>query len=129
MTRKNEVDTGGINTIGAGTSVAGNINTTGDIRIDGSLEGTIVSQGKVVIGSTGSIKGDIHCQTADIYGRIEGNLACSELLSLKASANLKGDIQAGKLSIEPGAAFSGVCTMGAVVKDIKHGEGKAEKIA
>jgi cytoskeletal protein CcmA (bactofilin family) len=129
ITRKNEVETGVINTIGSGTSVTGNIQTTGDIRIDGRLEGTLHSKGKVVIGPTGSVKGDIHCQLADLYGSIEGNISCSELLALKASANLKGDIQAGKLSIEPGAAFSGVCTMGAVVKEIKHADKKAEKIA
>jgi len=133
MTKKTEIDTGSINTLGIGTSVTGDIVTNGDIRINGNLNGNILAKGKVVVGPSGYIDGNITCQTADIYGKISGNVSSSDILSLKATANITGDISAGKLSIEPGATFTGACSMGAVVKDIKHGESakerKAEKFA
>ena len=133
MTKKTEIDTGSINTLGIGTTVTGDIVTNGDIRINGSLTGNITAKGKVVIGPSGFIEGNIVCQTADIYGKIRGNVTSSDILSLKATANITGDISAGKLSIEPGATFTGSCSMGAVVKDIKNGEQpkerKAEKFA
>jgi cytoskeletal protein CcmA (bactofilin family) len=119
MTKKTEIDTGSINTLGIGTTVTGDIVTN--------------AKGKVVIGPSGFIEGNVNCQTADVYGKIRGNVISSDILSLKATANITGDISAGKLSIEPGATFTGSCSMGAVVKDIKNGEQpkerKAEKFA
>jgi cytoskeletal protein CcmA (bactofilin family) len=127
MTKKTEIDTGSINTLGTGTSVNGDIVTNGDIRINGNLTGNIQAKGKVVIGPSGFIDGNISCQTADVYGKINGNVTSSDILSLKATANITGDVSAGKLSIEPGAAFTGACSMGAVVKDIKNGESAKER--
>jgi cytoskeletal protein CcmA (bactofilin family) len=129
MTKNNDVDTGSINLIGVGTSINGEIKSNGDVRIDGILIGSVNTKGKVVIGSTGSIEGEIVCQNADISGTINGNITVLELLALKATANLKGEIITNKLSIEPGANFSGSCSMGGVVKDLKHAEqGGAKKI-
>jgi len=99
------------NNILSGTKITGNIETTGDFRIDGQIEGNINSKGKVVIGTNGSIKGEITCVHAEISGILEGKLSVTELLSLKASSKITGDIKTGKLSIEPGAVFSGTCTM------------------
>ncbi len=104
------------NVLGAGTSIAGDIISTGDFRIDGSLKGSIKSSGKVVVGSAGKIEGEIICQNADISGEIIAKIVVHELLSLKASARLKGDIIASKLAIEPGAKFSGTCDMNDVSK-------------
>ncbi|MBC7412272.1 MAG: polymer-forming cytoskeletal protein [Bacteroidia bacterium] len=108
-----------INLVGAGTTITGNINCAGDIRIDGTLVGNITSTGKIIIGSSGKIEGEIVCANADLFGAITGNIKVHELLTLKASSLLKGDIETNKLSIEPGANFSGKCSMGAVVKDMK----------
>lgn len=111
-----------VNLIGAGTLIKGDVECAGDIRIDGNLEGTVRTKGKLVVGSTGVIDGDVFCQNADVSGSINGSITVSELLSLKISARLKGDITTTRLSIEPGAEFTGSCSMGAVVKDISHGE-------
>ncbi|WP_026474357.1 bactofilin family protein [Alkaliflexus imshenetskii] len=100
------------NMIGPGTKIVGNIETNGDIRIDGNIEGNINSKGKVVIGNNGFVKGEIVCSNAEIAGTLNGKATVSELLSLKASSKVNGDIKSGKLSIEPGAIFSGTCTMG-----------------
>jgi len=135
MAKNNELNTSSINLIGNGTVINGEVKSNGDIRIDGTVTGSVNSKGKVVIGTTGLVEGEIFCQNADVSGSIKGNITVSELLSLKASANLNGDINTNKLAIEPGANFSGSCSMGAVVKDIKqHGErteqrSKSEKTA
>lgn len=115
-----------VNLIGAGTSIEGEVKSNGDIRIDGTVKGSVSSKSKVVIGSTGSVEGDINCQNADISGSIKGKTVCSELLFLKTSARIVGDITTGKLVVEAGAVFSGSCSMGPVIKDIKHGERPAE---
>jgi cytoskeletal protein CcmA (bactofilin family) len=108
-----------INTIGAGTIVTGDVQSKGDIRVDGSLKGSLNTSGKVVLGKEGVIEGDVLCNSADISGTIKAKITVSQLLSLKTTAKLNGDIITNKLSIEPGASFSGSCSMGAVIKDLK----------
>ena len=116
-----------LNRIVEGTEITGDIKSDSNIRIDGKLKGTIITKGRLVIGSTGSIEGEIHCENADIEGSFIGKISVNQLLSLKSTAKLNGDIHASKLSIEPGAAFTGTCSLGGTVKDIKpasHNEKK-----
>jgi len=107
----NEVETKTINLIGAGTEITGDIVSNGDIRIDGMLVGNLSTKGKVVIGETGRVKGEVNCKNSDVSGEIEGKIVVSELLSLKISARVNGDIQTSKLAIEPGSKFTGNCNM------------------
>lgn len=113
---------GPINTITNGTVIKGNISANGDFRLDGTLQGNITLNGKLVIGETGTITGNIVCQNANIIGSVVGNLTVQELLSLHASARVKGDIIINKLSIEPGATFSGTCRMLDEVKKERQDE-------
>lgn len=99
------------NKINTGTVIKGDVKSNGDIRIDGTLIGTIDCKGKVIVGATGNIEGEIRCQNADIEGVVKAQVHVSELLMLKPTANIKGDITINKLAIEPGAKFSGVCKM------------------
>ena len=117
--------TASVNMIGAGTVITGDVFSKGDIRVDGTLKGSVITEGKVVLGREGIIEGDIECKDADISGTIKAKISVSQLLSLKATAKLNGDIITNKLSIEPGAEFTGSCSMGAVIKDIKDA-GKTE---
>ena len=117
-----------VNMIGTGTIITGDIYSKGDIRVDGTLKGSVITEGKVVLGREGVIEGDVECSTADISGAIKAKITVSQLLLLKASAKLNGDIITNKLAIEPGAEFTGSCSMGAVIKEIKHAE-KQEKTA
>ena len=117
-----------VNMIGTGTIITGDIYSKGDIRVDGMLKGSIITEGKVVLGREGVIEGDIECRDADISGTIKAKITVSQLLSLKTSAKLNGDIITNKLSIEPGAEFTGSCSMGAVIKEIKNVE-RQEKTA
>jgi cytoskeletal protein CcmA (bactofilin family) len=98
--------------IGPGTKIIGNIETKDGIRIDGEVHGNILSKGKVVVGSNGKVKGDIDCANSELEGVLEGKINVSELLSLKATSKLMGDIITAKLTIEPGAVFTGTCQMG-----------------
>lgn len=132
MAKNNEQESFARNHIAIGTSIVGNIDTNGDIRIDGELKGTIKSAGKVVIGESGKIEGEIICQNANLSGKLKGKITVKELLTLLSTANLNGDIVTGKLAIEPGAAFSGSCSMGAVIKEIsgdKNQQNQREKQA
>ncbi len=103
--------TSSINLIGQGTTIEGNVEANGDIRIDGHISGNIISKSKVVIGTTGSVNGSIHCQNADISGKLIGDVYISEILFLKATASLIGDIETSKFVVENGAVFKGNCTM------------------
>jgi cytoskeletal protein CcmA (bactofilin family) len=129
MAKNNTSETPSVNIVGAGTFIEGDITTNGDMRIDGSLTGTINVKGKLVVGPSGSIEGEIICQNADISGTIKGKIGVAELLSLKSSSKLSGDIITNKIAIEPGAAFSGSCSMGGVIKDIKSGTTEKAKLA
>jgi cytoskeletal protein CcmA (bactofilin family) len=111
------------NTIGKGTLLEGNIETYGNIRIEGKVIGNVKSKSKVALGNASHVSGNIIAQNADIEGEVKGKLEVSELLVLKATAVINGDIITGKLVVEPGAVFNGTCKMGAATKDIKLGEG------
>ncbi len=126
VNKSSAVESSSINLIGNGTSITGDINSNGDLRIDGALKGNLTISGKLVVGPSGNIEGNVTCQNADISGEIHGKVTVSELLSLKSSAKLLGDIITGKISIEPNATFTGTCNMGAVVKNISNVNEKRE---
>jgi cytoskeletal protein CcmA (bactofilin family) len=111
MAKYNETDSTTINLISNGTDITGDIKSNGDIRIDGSLTGNLNTKGKVVIGPTGKVSGEVICKNSEVSGIIEGKITVGQLLSLKASSKINGDIATSKLSIEPGAVFSGNCKM------------------
>lgn len=110
------------NTIGKGTYLEGNIETYGNIRIEGKVKGNIKSKSKIALGNSSHVQGNVMAQNADIEGEVRGKIEISELLVLKATAVIHGDIVTGKLVVEPGAVFNGGCKMGAVIKEIRIGE-------
>jgi cytoskeletal protein CcmA (bactofilin family) len=119
MSKNREPEMPIINILGTGTVVKGEIQVNGDFRIDGTLNGNIHCKGKVVVGTTGKIDGEIVCQNADFSGDVKANVRVAELLTLKETANFSGEITTGKLAIEPGAKFSGTCKMEQGSKDLK----------
>jgi cytoskeletal protein CcmA (bactofilin family) len=98
--------------IGAGTIIKGDLESNGDVRIDGTLIGNIKGSAKVLIGQDGVVQGDIEGQQADIQGKVTGKLHIRELLNLRGDAIIRGNIHAGKLQIEPTVTFNGQCHMG-----------------
>ncbi|WP_457617006.1 bactofilin family protein [Lutibacter sp.] len=117
------------NIIGNNTSIVGDIISEGDFRIDGKVEGSIKTTGRVVIGKSGEIKGKIDCRNADIEGKFSGELIVSSLLTLKATARIFGEVIISKLSVEPGAEFNATCSMKSSVKELKNEQTKKEKTA
>ncbi len=100
-----------INIISEGTKIKGDVIANGDIRIDGELQGNISAKSKLVIGPKGRIEGQIICNNIEISGYVKGKVTASDLINMKSTSQIVGDIVAGKLSIEPGAMFSGSCMM------------------
>lgn len=111
MAKYNETENTTINLISNGTEITGDIRCNGDIRVDGTLSGNLITKGKVVIGPTGKVKGEVHCKNSEVSGIIEGKINVSQLLNLKASSRIQGDIVTTRLAIEPGSKFTGNCNM------------------
>lgn len=114
-----------INTIVSGTHIEGTINAKSDLRIDGHVEGTINTSGRLIIGPTGKVQGDAQCQNAVVEGTFRGNLTVTEILDVRDSANVVGEIKTGKLLVQNGAVFSGNCDMGQKLKSIPKGKAEA----
>ncbi|GGD22890.1 bactofilin family protein [Flavobacterium orientale] len=111
---------GKTNRIVEGTKIKGDIHSLADFRFDGELIGNFHSNGKLVLGPSGYIKGEISCKNADIEGKVEGKLEIAEVLSLKSKAVIRGEVICGKLAVEPGAEFSATCIMKPNVKLLQH---------
>lgn len=107
-----DLKAGSINIVGVGTEISGDLTTKGDIRIDGKITGNLISKAKVVIGSTGEVKGNITSESAEISGEVKGDINTTEILFLKATANVTGDVVSDKLVIENGANLKGYCQTG-----------------
>jgi len=110
------------NIIAQGTTIVGDITSKGAFRIDGTLQGTLKTTGKVVVGKAGTIKGALEGVNADFEGKFSGKLKLSGTLSLKSSAHIEGEVEVGKLAVEPGATFNAVCSMKGAVKELNKGE-------
>lgn len=105
------IETPARNLIGKGTVIKGDVESSGDIRVDGRLIGSLKSNGKIVIGQTGVVEGDLTCKQADISGVVKGILKCEELTALKATSKVEIDLITKQLLIEVGAVFTGKCQM------------------
>ena len=93
------------------TSIKGDIVSEGDFRIDGTLEGSIKTNCKIVIGKEGLVNGSVSCNSADVEGKIKGNLFVSETLNLRSTCHIDGEVVIGKLMVESGANFNASCSM------------------
>ena len=117
------------NIIGKNTSIIGDVISEGDFRIDGKVDGTIKTSGRVVIGKIGCANGKVECNNADIEGKFSGELFVSNLLTLKDTAKISGEVVIGKLSVEPGAEFNATCVMKGSVKELKNEQTSKEQSA
>ncbi len=103
---------GGLNALVKGTTVEGTLRCDSDIRVDGTIKGKLICKSKVILGPTGSVEGEISCQNAVIEGRFKGTLNVTELLNVRETAEVDGDISTGKLLVQSGAKFNVDCKMG-----------------
>ena len=118
-----------INSISSGSRIDGDLVSKSDVRIDGELNGSIKTDGRLVLGEGGVVEGTVNCKSAIIGGELKATITSEDLLTLKSTAKLSGEIIAGKLAIEPGAIFSGKCSMGPVIKKINKQDNIKESIS
>lgn len=116
-----EENISGQNIIAQGTKINGDLSSEGDLRIDGAIEGNIKTSGKIVVGKSGFVKGTLEGTDAYFEGRFSGKLSLTGTLTLKATAQIDGEVVAGKLAVEPGAAFNVTCMMKGTVKEMNKG--------
>jgi cytoskeletal protein CcmA (bactofilin family) len=115
------------NQIEKGTKIIGDIESHGNIRLDGDMIGNVNSQSKVVLGQTCNMEGKLVAQNAEVSGEIKGEIVVSDLLILKGTAIVNADVVYGKLMIEDGAVLNGALKQGGgVVKNINE-KGQAAK--
>ncbi len=126
MSKNNDSNSLAVNLIANGTTFKGDIQTDSDLRIDGVLNGTIQSKGKVIVGETGQMEGEIQCKNADISGKVNANIKIAESLTLKSSAKVNGEVLTKKLSIEEGAIFTANCRMDDSVSSQKKSANEAK---
>ena len=109
------------NIIAQDTKIVGDIVSKGPFRIDGQVEGNIKTEDKVVVGKSGFVNGTINGTNADFEGSFSGKLKLSGTLTLKSSAYVQGEVEVGKLAVEPGATFNATCSMKGAVKELNKG--------
>ena len=105
------VNVNSISRISAGTIIKGEIVSPYDIRIDGTFEGKVQSKGRVVVGESAHIKGDIICENIDLWGKVDGGVFVKDTLALKEGCVVNGNLHIKRLSVELGATFNGNCKM------------------
>lgn len=117
------------NVISNGTKIIGDVISEGDFRIDGELEGILKTNGRVIIGQEGFIKGKVECSNADVEGKFSGEFVVNNILTAKSTAVITGDVTVGQISTEPGASFNAKCNMKGAVKELskKDNEQKAKQ--
>ncbi|MFT4899442.1 MAG: cytoskeletal protein CcmA (bactofilin family) [Flavobacteriales bacterium] len=120
MSSPQSFDTNAIDRIAEGTTLEGSVNSAKSIRVDGKVKGSIVCAGRVVIGKTGVVEGEVDCDSADVEGTLNATITVSGLLELKATAVINGDSQVGKLKVDPGAEINGKIDMGGTLKSISN---------
>ncbi|PSR11331.1 MAG: polymer-forming cytoskeletal protein [Bacteroidetes bacterium] len=105
-----------LNSIVQGTEVEGTVQANSDIRVDGTIKGKLFCEAKVIIGPTGKVTGEIRCQNAVIEGSFEGTISVKELLNIRETATVEGDVTYGKLIVQPGGTIDGTIAMGGAKK-------------
>lgn len=116
-----------LNSIVQGTAVDGTVRAQSDIRVDGTIKGKLFCDAKVIIGPTGHVEGEIRCQNAVIEGKFEGILEVKELLNVRETATINGDVSTSKLIVQPGGVFNVTCKMGGTTETYGSNHRAADK--
>ncbi len=99
-----------INTIiGKGSAISGNMKVNGFIRIDGDIDGSLETDGNVIVGENARIRGDLTAKSAIIGGIIKGNIKANESIKILADAAVIGDVISRKVQVDGSAVIHGHC--------------------
>jgi cytoskeletal protein CcmA (bactofilin family) len=113
------------NVIGRSCTVHGDLAADGTFRVDGTIEGSVESKASVVVGESGTVKGNIRAVEVLVAGKIHGNVACTGHLDIMSTGSIEGDIDAKSLRVETGGVFAGTSRMG--VKSAEQRNQKGQK--
>jgi cytoskeletal protein CcmA (bactofilin family) len=112
--------------VGNGTTLTGEANFKGMLRVDGHLSGRVSSQdGTLIVSTGGQVEADVEVSVAQIYGTVIGNVTATKRIELGRVAKVTGDIQTPALVIEQGAVFEGSCRMQQIKDEQAKGEARA----
>ena len=111
MGRFEVADENKVSKISEGTVIKEEIISPNDMRIDGAFEGKMVVKGKVTIGESASINGDVICYNAEFWGKMDGNVYVKDTLVLKEGCTVNASLNIRKLAVELGSTFNGSCRM------------------
>lgn len=106
-----QIDVNAVSRISEGTSVQGELTSLTDIRVDGTVNGKMYSEGRIVVGEKAVIEGSIFCSDLDLWGNVKGDVYVKNLLSIKSSAAVEGNLHVRRLQVEMGASLNGTCKM------------------
>jgi len=124
------VNVNDITRISQGACIKGDLISSTDVRVDGKIDGKVVSDGKVVVGETAQLSGSLMCKNLDFWGKMEGDIYVKDTLSLKSLAVVNGNLHVRKLQVELGAQINGSCRMITEQQyDESVGKGKAAPAA
>lgn len=107
---KNTPPSRGLNTVNEGTTVTGDLKAESDIRVDGTIKGNLDCEAKVIIGPKGMIEGEVKCESAVIEGEFHGKLFVKDMLTVKETAKITGDVVTRKVAMMAGCDFEGTVT-------------------
>ena len=96
-----------ISRISQGAAIRGDLYSSTDIRVDGQVDGTLFSEGKIVVGEAARLSGKMFCNSVDFWGKMDGDIFVKDTLSLKSSAVVNGNIHVRKIQVEMGAQING----------------------
>ncbi|MBR9861257.1 polymer-forming cytoskeletal protein [bacterium] len=124
--KENQSNFAALNVIGEGTTIKGDLISNGDLRIDGEVIGSIKTKAKCVLGNSCKVTGNVEAKNCDISGKVEGDVRVSDILLIKSTGIINGDLKTSKLVVESGGEFNGSCTMGSAVS-MNQKQGDEEK--
>lgn len=112
MQKRKEKMEGGLNTfVGKGSTINGELEVEGGVRIDGTVKGKVTANETVIVGAEGIIEADIDTKVAVVGGRVSGVITALDKVELQSKSMIIGDITTKNLVVEQGAIFHGKCNM------------------
>ena len=102
--------------LSSGVTIKGSIKFGGEMLIDGEVEGTITSNGRLTVGKNAQIRADVRTRSVTVYGTIDGNVIAEERCELRSGCTLRGDIEAPRLVVDEDATFLGSAKISSVPK-------------
>ena len=96
-----------VSRISQGAAIRGDLSSSTDIRVDGQVDGTLFSEGKVVVGESARLSGKLFATNIDFWGKMDGDIFVKDTLSLKSSSVVNGNIHVRRIQVEMGAQING----------------------